>query len=344
MRRRLILGLALALIAPTGVGAASGGLYEAAVPVAAKDEASRGEQFRRALARVLGWMISQENLDSKAGSAILARAADYVEQFEYLSSQGTGGVGALRVRFDEDALRQSLRNAGIGIWGGERPELVVWLWVQQDAERRFVNFEESQEFGQPLTAAARARKLPVIAPLWDLTDQAGLSASDVEAGNLARLREAAWRYESEAALAGLLRRVGEGVWDVRWRFLGPGVNADWQRTGASLEAALRDGIDGAYGRLINLYAPAWKEQTVWELEVEGISSMRDAERCGEYLRGLPIVSRADWLKVESDVATWRLTLAGRPETLRQILAGSRLLRQTPPADGGGRSMTYRWAP
>ena len=345
MPRRLILTVALAMTVASGFAEESGKLYEVEMPVAVRDDASRGENFRHALAQVLGWMISRDGMNSKAGGVILARAKDYVEQFEYLPPKGTAGAETLRVRFDEEALRQSLQKAGIGIWGGERPEVVVWLWVQDNAERRFVNVQESSEFGQALMAAAAARKLPVVAPLWDLTDQTNVSPADAETGNLVRLREATWRYESDTALAGLLRRVGEGTWEVRWRFIGPGVAADWQRAGTALEAALKDGIDGAYSRLVNLYAPASKEQTVLELEVEGISSMHDAERCGDYLRGLPIVNRADWLKAESNVATWRLTLTGRPETLRQILANSRALRRAAPADGGNEpTMVYRWVP
>lgn len=341
---RFAFAATLALVAQSSFGAAVSGLYDAELEVTAKDEMSRDGNLRRALSVVLGRVIRPDALDSKAGGAILGRAADYAEEYEYLPGKAGAGSDVLRVRFDVEALRKSLQQAGIGIWGVERPEVAVWLLVQDGSERRLVIAAESPEFERGLASAAERRKLPIVSPLWDLTDQANLTWADAETGNRDRIREASRRYDSDIALVGVLRRAGEHVWDASWHLGGLGAAADWQATALELDAALQSGVDGAYGRLVDLYAPATRERTVVELQVQGISSMSDAERCGDYLRGLPIVKGVDWVKAESSVATWRLTLAGRPETLRKLLGMSRALKPVAASEAIEATLLYRWAP
>lgn len=342
MSRWIVFAVMLTIIARSASGAVGTKFYEVELAGAARDEASRGEEFRRALSVVLGRVISPEAMESKAGLAILGRAGDFVEQYEFLPQQGSGGVEMMRIRFDDEGLRNVLRRAGIGVWEGNRPELVVWLWVQDEGGRYLVNLQESPDFDRPLRAAAEHRWISVTAPLGDLTDQTSLTWTDAETGNQGRIREATRRYDSDTALVGLLRRSTEGQWDAVWRFAGLGDTAEWRTHGPDRGAALQSGIDGAYGRLVKLYAPTAREENVVELQIEGIASMSEAGRCGDYLRGLPLVKRADWIRAEADGATWRLTVAGRIETLRRILAASRVLQPVTAADG--QSLVYRWTP
>lgn len=345
MSRWIAFAVMFLFIAQSSFGADSAALYQIDLPVAVRDDAARGGNFRRALSLILGRIISREALESKSGGAILGRAADFVEQFEYLSAGGNSRSEVLRVRFDDEELRDALQRARIGVWGAERPDIVVWLLMQDGAERRFVDLSESPEFDRALKAAADQRALPITSPLWDLTDQASLTWADAETGNRERIREATRRYGSDNALVGRLQRAADhSRWDSSWRFSGLGGAAEWQANSLDLDAALQSGIDGAYGRLIDLYAPLTREETVVEIEIEGVDSMTEAERCGEYLRGLPIVKRADWVRAEASGATWRLTLAGRTETLRQILAVSRALRPAAARESGGPALNYSWMP
>ena len=348
MHRRLALAAILFLIDGIVSAAEVPDQYQQELSVSATDDTSRVEDFRRALSQVLGRLIAREAMGTKTVSALLARSSDYVEQFEYLAAPMNPGEAssrsALRVRFDRYRLNQLLRGAGIGIWGGERPELVVWLVVHDGSEGRFTGGDESAEFNQPLQSAGGMRGLPIVMPLLDLTDQTNLTLADVEAGNEGRIREATRRYESDVALAGTLRRAGDNTWEASWLFVGFGQNAKWRAGPLELREVIQAGVDGAYGRLISLYAPAGKVETVVEVEIRGIASMSDAERCGDYLRTLPTVKQVDWLRAELSLAVWRVRLAGSVDTFRQILGVSRVLRSAAVAKGGNGVIVYQWVP
>jgi uncharacterized protein len=347
MLSRLALLAVLVMAAGAARAEPAVSLYQEEIAVSAKDDKSRGEDFRRALSGVLGRVIAVDALTAPAVAALLGQASDFVEEFEYRAPTNASGEppgrSQLRVVFDREHLGQKLAAARIGAWGQERPDVVVWLSLQEGAQHRFVAAEES-EFSNPLNAAASTRRLPVILPLLDLADQTNLAPGDIEAGDPTRIREATAHYESDVALAGSLRRVGEGAWEGSWRFLGFGENQTWRSGPSELQAVLKSGIDGAYGRLIDIYAPKLKSQSMIELQVEGIASMSDAGHCGDYLRSLPIVTQADWLRAEPNGAVWRLKLSGNPETFRKILGVSRLLRPAAGEPGGRGGFAYRWVP
>jgi hypothetical protein len=195
-----------------------------------------------------------------------------------------------------------------------------------------------------LQKAAERRRLSAILPLLDLTDQGSLNAADIESGNIARIRSAAWRYETEVALVGVLVPAGDFQWESRWRFVGPGQSSEWKLGPMGSEEVMRGAVDGAYGHLVRLYAPGGRGANTLEVQVEGILSMNDGDRCGQYLRTLPTVRRADWASADASVVSWRLSVAGNAESFRAILADSRRLRPVagPGQSGGGR--VYQWVP
>jgi hypothetical protein len=319
-------------------------LFRAELVVASKDEASRDDNLRRALTMVLGRVINRESMSSKPVGSMLLHPANYVDEFEYLSGKDTTAADLMRVRFDEDAILRTLQRSGVRVWVSGRPDIVIWLWTFDPPGRQLVILHESPQFEQPLALAAGNRRLRWLAPLGDLTDQSSLSAADGESGNLQRIREATWRYESEFALVGELRRSGEQTWDASWRFVGLAGSDAWQVRALDLDAALIAGVDGVFDRLVKLYAVVGQSSAVFELDVDGISSMQDADRCGAYLRSLPSVTRADWLKAEANRATWRLTVAGRPEAIVQMLSVSRSLRRVDAPGGQQSAASYRWLP
>lgn len=333
------------LLVADALAADASAFYEAEIAVASKGEDARDDNLRRAFTQLLNRTVAPEAMDTKAVGAMLRRPADFVEEFEYLPAKDKAGSEVIRVRFDVEAFREALQRAAIPEWGPERPQVVVWLWVQDASGRRLINLQESPEFQAPLAAASSTRGLGLITPLVDLTDQANLTAADFDSGNVARMREATWRYDSDFAVVGLLQQqAGAPTWHAGWRFVGPAGAGYWHVGPVELVAASTSGIDGAYERMVGLFGASAGRRSEFDIEVEGIASMQDADRCGSYLRGLPTVKRADWLKAESNVAAWRLTIAGQPESFRQMLAVTRSLRPSALHDTKRQPYLYRWIP
>jgi hypothetical protein len=184
----------------------------------------------------------------------------------------------------------------------------------------------------------------VILPLLDLTDRATRNPGALAAGTSPRIRGAAWRYETDVALVGTLVPAGDFQWESHWRFVGPGQTSDWSLGAMGSEEALRGAVDGAYGRLVKLYAPAGRSVSVLDIRVEGIASIGDGDRCRDYLRSLPTVKRVEWASADANLVSWRLTIAGTAESFHRILGESRRLRS--PADPGrsSGSKVYQWVP
>ncbi|MBM4201842.1 MAG: DUF2066 domain-containing protein [Gammaproteobacteria bacterium] len=338
--------LVLLLLARVGIAADTTGLYDETMTVTARDDKARAEDIRRALTEVLGRVIAPEDVQAKPAAALLAHATDYVDQYEYRSGETAEGRtvgGRLEVRFDRERVDQALARAGIAVWGDKRPELLVWLTVMDGATSRFIGAEDGGALTAALQQAATRRRLPVILPLLDLTDQANLNAADLDAVNLGRIRGAVWRYETDVALIGTLIPAGDFQWESRWRFVGPGQTAEWTLEALGSEAALNAAVDAAYSRLVRLYAPTGRGATTLEIRVEGIGSMSEGEICGNYLRGLPAVVRAEWAGADATAVSWRLQIRGSAQSFHQMLADSRGLRPaSSPGSGGGE--VYRWAP
>jgi hypothetical protein len=286
-------------------------------------------------------------METKAVSTLLAHAVDVVDQYEYRSGEAVpaqSGATLLAVRFDRDRVDEALARANVGVWGEDRPELVVWLAVMDGGTPRFIGAEDGGALTAALQKAAERRRLPVILPLLDLTDQANLNPADLAAGNSPRIRGAAWRYETDVALVGTLVPAGDFQWESHWRFVGPGQTSDWALGAMGSEEALRGAVDGAYGRLVKLYAPAGRSVSVLDIRVEGIASIGDGDRCRDYLRSLPTVKRVEWASADANLVSWRLTISGTAESFHRILGESRRLRS--PADPGrsSGSKVYQWVP
>ncbi|RYU58166.1 DUF2066 domain-containing protein [Methylolobus aquaticus] len=317
-------------------------LYVETVTVGARDDKARAGDIRRALSQILERVIAPEDLHGKAGESVLGQSAAYVDQYEYHSGE-PGAAGTLEVRFDREQVDEALAHAGFGILGDERPELLVWLRIMDGATARFIGAEDGGALMSALQKAAAKHRVPVILPLLDLTDQTNLTSADIDTVNLPRIRDAIWRYETEVALIGTLVPSGDFEWESRWRFVGPGQAAEWTQGAMGSEEALAGAVDGAFGRLVRLYAPAGRTGATLEIRVEGIGSMTEGEACGRYLRGLPAVRSAEWASADASAVSWRVQVGGSAQAFHQLLAESRRLR--PAAEpGSAGAKVYRWVP
>ncbi|MFO1418977.1 MAG: DUF2066 domain-containing protein [Methylotetracoccus sp.] len=343
---RLLFTLLVAALVSARMASAEAvtGLFEEELAVAATDDRTRREDFRRALGAVLARVAPVDALGLAPVAALLGRSQDFVQEFEYLSGAAATGEAAarsrLRVAFDEAHLTQALSAQRIALWGENRPDVVVWLTVQQGAERRFGGDEMG--FGEPLQAAAVYRRLPVTIPLFDLTDQTNLPSTDLENADAERIRAATAHYDSDFALIGSITKLASGQIEASWRLVGLGESATWRSASSEPRAVLQAGVDGAYTRLLAMYARRSAATEAVEVQVKDLNSMSDATRCGDYLRELPQVRAADWLRAETDGTVWRVRYAGTPAALRRMLDNSRLLRADPAAAGSDQSFVFHW--
>lgn len=314
-------------------------LYRTALTVPSKAETARPEAFRRGLEQVLGKVVRIEDQKSAGVNALLAKPEDAVLEFVY---PGTvkDGQPILQVDYDAERIKKQLGSRGIGVFGSARPELMVWIAVEDDQPARILGPDAMPDWNRLIGELAAARGLPVTLPLGDLADAQSLSPGDIATGNAERLMAASQRYEAEAILAGRIVRKPEG-YEADWRLYRSPREERWQGKSADLREILNTGITGTYSRIATHFAARGAGTAPLELRVGGIASLDDVNQVTAYLGKLSTVAKAELLSLETDEALFKVSVRGGRESLKQSLAmGSRLR----PDDGSGREssgLAYR---
>jgi hypothetical protein len=320
--------------APPGGAATFPNLYSVTVtpdPTAADPrEAAQQAAMARLLIRVTG--NRNAPLDP-AAEPLLASPG------RFLSSSGDDRQGRALFGFSRGEVERTLTEAGLPVWGPERPLTVLWIAIDDGTGgRALLGAGETAEFGAPPTAAtteliktvreeivaaADERGLPIAWPLLDLQDLSAVSDTAVWGGFDAEIVAASARYRADAVLIGRVRPGTFGN-EVDWLFV-HGVDRQ-----SLAVAGVRDGIDAAADRYAADLATVGGA-SVATLTVNGVRTPADYGRVVSYLEQQSVLQSVD---VESfDDGTLRLRVAARGDALvlERVLALGGVLR---PAVGG----------
>jgi len=305
MRPFLLLSLlSIGLLLPfTGAQAVTvDDLHSASVEVADKSEKERSRAFREGLKRVLVKMAGSAAVLDRDGIDRLLESPDgFVQRYRYdpiEDDDGDDGTDDEAGVDDEDSaqfrlvvsytgarINQRLEELEVVVWGEERPEVLVWLAIDDGRERRVLGADDGSRVHDALMNAASRRALPVLLPLMDTRDREKVDYVDISGGFLDTLESASQRYRGDILLVGHLRRGG-GEWRGDWTLIGAGERRAWGGTGGDVDAAVKTGIDGATDRLAAMLAGKGGERTRLSARIEGVGSLDDYARVKEYIEGL----------------------------------------------------------
>lgn len=222
----------LSLLCLPAVAAPVADLYQVREPVADQQPETRSEGMQRALAT----LVQRLSGDAKAlqGSRFEALRKD---PQQIVSQYGYDG-DTLVVEFDPASTDRALRDAGLSLWGVNRPAILVW-WLGETPEGSQL-IGESQSAAATLRQAAQHRGLPIRLPLADLSEQLLATADTLGANDPQALREGSERYDADALLAVQAREQG-GTWQAQWR-LWLGEEREQGKAEAADVAALADAV------------------------------------------------------------------------------------------------------
>lgn len=363
---RLLAVAALTLAVAPAAAVTLDDLYEASVEVAGKGGEARGEGFRRALEEVLIRVSGSSAVLSNPDIEELLEAPErFVQQYRYealeeevdddtaaaAEADGTdvpeaGDAAAtpaavageepepthrLEVSFTGARIEDALRERGVIVWGRQRPEVLVWLAVDDGRERYIIGADGGSRPHRALMAQSRERGLPLLLPLLDVADRSELEFVDISGGFLDAVERASDRYRAEAVLVGHLQRGGGG-WQADWNLLGVGERRTWSARARALDDAVASGIHGATDRLAAALAGRTGERTALRVRVQAVDSLDDYARVGNYLKSLVRVRSANVARVSPGEAVFAVDLQGRPEDLERTIAlGNTLVAVERPA-------------
>ena len=321
-------------------------LYRQDVLVNNQSEGERTSAMGQALTDVLVRVTGQRDvLGLPAMRSAIQKPAAYVQSYSYRSDAEDGQRKLyLQTRFDPIMVNRLLRETKVAIWGSSRPTTIMWLAVEENGRRSLLG--ANAELPQIMENHFNNRGVPVIQPLLDFEDSLNVSAVDVWGLFTERLEKASTRYNSEAVLAGRLRKEGErysGRLNMLFRGQPYQVEVD-DLVAAGVSSLAADLVGGV---LASHYAVISSEDSEKPLiQIESIDQLEDYAAVTRYLRGLTAVRDVSAYKVAGSQMTLELSIDGTLAQLVDALALGRNLSKTqePVIDDALRQqLFYRWS-
>lgn len=233
------------------------GVYEAVVPIVGQETNERSLAlqlgFVDVLVRVTGDVfIADEPLIQQE----IKKVAKYVSSYQYQKNNQKGALTRqnLYIKFDSGAIANLLREKGLPVWPINRPEVLVWLAVEDGSNRYILSPDSDPDIRGELIRIAKKRGVPVLTPLMDINDMGQIRFSDVWAGFKEEILAASKRYGDSHVLVGRLFKAASGNWDAKWTFWGMNSEENWSGSGQNITAAMTSGMDGLIGVLSSYYA------------------------------------------------------------------------------------------
>jgi len=330
--RRLSLAWLLLLFAVPGAALAVPveNLYTVEVPVTTRDRPERQEAFKEGLSQVLARVIGARSIEPYAGlDSLLDTASRYVQRFEYGESRADERRPyLLRVTFDGAALERAVSERGLPVWGRDRPGVLVWLAVTERGNRYLVGGDGSSPARRALDAVAAQRGLPLLYPLLDVEDQSRVTFADITGGFHETVHEASRRYRPEATLIAQVAPLSGG-WEARWTLAEGAQPSTWTSRGASMEAALAEGLHELGDTLARRTATdrfAEMAQGIL-VNVRDVRTHAELNRVVDYLQGLSPVALARPFGLRGDDVEVLVQLRGDPRDLERLVMLGNVLAQ-----------------
>lgn len=311
----LCMAWVLAAVALPAGAVTVGDLYETDQPV---PNNSRDAAFVDALKTVVVRVSGQRDAPARLGAA-LNDPRKYVQRFGFTVDN------VLQVGFDSVSVDKLLQDAGLPIWGRERPATLVLLnVVEPDGYAHWITGDQPNAQRDLIGRIARQRGLPLKWPAGDPPQ--GLNESSA-------LQEAE-RYGANAALIG---RAQGGM--VRWTL----VSSDGS---SQVGGGMEEGIHLAADTFARVFAASGSSLGNVVVEVSGIGNLDAYASTLNYLEGMTLVRAVALEQVSGDTMRFKLAVRGDAATLRRAIAlDSRLVSQDNAAAAPlGDRLTFRYRP
>lgn len=264
---RLLL-LSCSLFSLPGIAATVTDLYQVREPVTSQQPAERDEALGRALDTLVLRLTGQADATQKPALAELRKdPQQIVSRYGYEGSD-------LQVDFDPVSTDRILRQAGLSLWGTNRPLIVVW-WLNQDVAGNTL-VGDGLESAETIRQSAQHRGLPVRIPLADLSEQLVATPENLTADSSDELKPISERYGADDLLA-VTATENSGSWSADWSLWLNNEREQGSATGQDM-ATLSDAVLlDVSQRLAKRYVVSGGAASTLTLEIEGADLSRYAQ-------------------------------------------------------------------
>ena len=323
------------------------GLYSAEIVVADKTGKERKRVEREGLDTVLVKVSGDSNTIARTRSELRqANVASYVSEFSYRSEATDDGIGRQTVaviNYSSSMVDALLTRAGCTIWPADRPELLVWMVVNNKEGSSHVTSESMPHARQLLKQKMAARGQLLLEPLLDLEDHLTLPAKD------------AWAFKRDSLVAAA-RRYRVSNWCVlRFYQTGSGhyrgtvqVEADTHGglvniSADTLDGLIQKGVDEAVNRVAAGSTFTRKHSAEgFTLLLEDINNYKDYQAALTLLGDLEMVRSVRVASAVGNHLDLRLVIDGGSQGLLKLLRRNKHLQPIANLSNSSESARFRW--
>jgi len=338
---KLLILLLLAVSPGLAQAADPSTLATVSVAVPDRSEATRSSAVLAGLDRVLIRLTGQRH---PVADSMRGRATRYVLQYSYATREVPSLTDPttrrqqlfLDIRFDDQAVSREIVGAGLPLWGGERPDTLLWLITErEDGAREVLIDGATSEVAASVNEVADVRGIPLLLPLMDVEDQSLVTTSDLWAAFEARLREASLRYAADVVVTARVAHVARDRWEARWTRLDADRSVAWVTEQESAALAVSEGLN----MLVDEYAArfsvgAGAATSGLHLRVSGVTDFAAYARVLRHLEGLTVVQSVSLLQTDaSDLDLIVVASGGREALVSALSLGSVLVPAGTASDG-----------
>ena len=272
-------------------------LYSGEALVNSQSELDRKEAIPEALIQVLQKLSGQREMPSSpALDEALNNAERLLLSYRYINVDRVDPDGTiiqesrLIAQFMQPEIDSVIKQAGLPRWKQERPEVQLWIVIDDGLNRELKPVEFSYAW-ESLEEIAAMRGLPVGWPELDEEEVQLVDMRLVWGGFTDYLIERGAPADGVAIIAA--RRDGP-EWTLRWNLTSSGQNWSWRNKDRELMFALAEGVHEMTDRIVALNTIAAEEQGESSVDVTigELNGARDYLACLEYLQNLSVVRQS----------------------------------------------------
>ncbi len=321
------------------------GIYEAVVSVSSQDKSERDLAIQIGFIDVLV-KASGDRLISgyPAIGEALKNVSNFVRKYQYYNNTGKDSVIApweIKIVFDKKAVNQFLLDNEWPIWREDRPEVMVWLALDDDNGRRILGVDDQSDIKTQLNKIAQKRGVRLVLPLMDMDDINKVKYADVWGGFKDEVISASSRYGMNHILIGKIFQQGSGFWSAQWRFLGIDEDTNWESQSENKSETINVGVDGVADIMGEYYAlkPGNDGVTPLKFMVSSVNSIEKYASLLKYLKNIVGVTGISINGFNNDVAEIRINVQGHTRLFFDVInSGSIIFADVPINQGAGSLM------
>src|SRR3990167_3580501 len=301
-------------------------LYQAQIPVASQTSEERNQVLQQGLTQVLIKVSGDNGVlnHPKIKLRLEELAGTLMQEFSYSPSNLPDNAKPyfLQLDFDADGINKVLRDAGVPIWGQNRPLILVWLDVEvPNHPAEIMTNDSANDISLLFKQNMNRRGLPIIFPMMDITDMNLVSVNDIVTKAVPILTNAAKRYSSDAMLMGHITQDKNGF-NAQWTLVMGQSQWDWSMTGETIADVLTTVTNNIADTLAGRYAVIMTDtaQTKFTLQVAGVTEAEDFMQLMNYLQHLTPVADVQLIQVSGSDVTLNISLRGTRESFSQAVS------------------------